>query len=107
VTDPIDESTENAACPLGTVFDVSSKREVYGPPNGSYRLFAGKDASCDFGRSSLKLEDADPDWSVLEPKEMQTLEEWFTFFRKRYNVVGMVTDMPATVRELVWRPAAE
>ncbi len=28
----------------GTVFDVSNKREVYGP-GGGYSIFAGKDAS--------------------------------------------------------------
>ncbi|KAG8904150.1 hypothetical protein FRB99_002167 [Tulasnella sp. 403] len=89
----------------GTVFDVTSKRDVYGPPSGSYRVFAGKDASRAFGLSSLKAEDAVPDWSTLEQKEKKTLDEWFTFFRKRYNVVGRVTDMPESVRGFVWTPS--
>lgn len=70
------------------MFDVTHKRDVYGPPKGSYRLFAGKDASRAFGMSSLKEEDAVPDWSTLEPKEKKVLDDWFSFFRKRYNVVG-------------------
>ncbi|KAG8864243.1 hypothetical protein FRB96_006064 [Tulasnella sp. 330] len=91
----------------GTIFDVTSKRDVYGPPTGSYRVFAGKDASKAFGLSSLKEEDADPDWSTLEPKYLKTLNEWYTFFRKRYNVVGRVVDMPEPVRHLVWPTATE
>jgi len=89
----------------GTVFDVTHKRDVYGPPNGSYRVFAGKDASKAFGLSSLKEEDADPDWSTLGEKEGKTLGEWFNFFRKRYNVVGRVVDMPPAVQRHVWIPA--
>lgn len=93
-------------CP-GTVFDVTSKRDVYGPPTGSYRVFAGKDASKAFGLSSLKEEDADPDWSTLEPKYLKTLNEWYAFFRKRYNVVGRVVGMPEPVRHLVWPTETE
>jgi len=88
----------------GTVFDVTRKRDVYGPPLGSYRVFAGKDASKAFGLSSLNEEDADPDWSTLEAKEMKVLEEWFAFFKKRYNVVGRVVDMPDSVKKHVWQP---
>ncbi|KAG8932473.1 hypothetical protein FRC02_001097 [Tulasnella sp. 418] len=86
----------------GTVFDVSHKRDVYGPPTGSYRIFAGKDASKAFGLSSLKPEDAVPDWSDLEPKDKKTLDEWHAFFKKRYNVVGRITDMPEPVKQYVW-----
>ncbi|KAG9000913.1 hypothetical protein FRB93_012518 [Tulasnella sp. JGI-2019a] len=91
----------------GTIFDVTSKREVYGPPNGAYRVFAGKDASKAFGLSSLKEEDADSDWSTLEPKELKTLNDWYSLFRKRYNVMGRVVDMPEPVRHLVWPTAAK
>ncbi|KAI9455255.1 cytochrome b5 [Lactarius psammicola] len=72
----------------GTVFDVSRKRETYGP-GGSYALFAGKDA--------LKPEDAVPDWSTLEDKDRKTLDDWHSFFTKRYAVVGRVVDLPAAV----------
>ncbi|KAG8740333.1 hypothetical protein FRC10_004476 [Ceratobasidium sp. 414] len=63
----------------GTVFDVSPKRDTYGP-GGSYALLAGKDASV--GKSSLKPEDAIPDYSTLEASEKQTLEQWHGFFSK-------------------------
>ena len=42
--------------------------------------------------SSLKEADAVPDWQDLEDKEKTVLDEWFTFFSKRYNVVGRVVD---------------
>lgn len=63
----------------GTVFDVSRKRETYGP-GGSYAVLAGKDGSRALGLSSLKTEDAVADWSVLEEKERKTLDDWYTFF---------------------------
>ncbi|KAG8699269.1 hypothetical protein FRC09_006718 [Ceratobasidium sp. 395] len=81
----------------GTVFDVSSKREMYGP-GGSYALLAGKDASVALGKSSLKPEDAVPDWSTLEESEKQTLEQWHGFFTKKYNIVGKVSDLPPPAR---------
>ncbi|CEL63193.1 putative steroid-binding protein 3 OS=Arabidopsis thaliana GN=MP3 PE=1 SV=1 [Rhizoctonia solani AG-1 IB] len=80
----------------GTVFDVTAKRDVYGP-GGSYSVFAGKDGSKGLGLSSLKAEDAVPDWSTLEEKERGVLNDWHAFFSKRYNVVGKVSDLPANV----------
>jgi membrane-associated progesterone receptor component len=32
-----------------------------------------------------------PEWEDLDDKEKQTLDDWMTFFSKRYNVVGIVT----------------
>ena len=63
----------------GTVFDVSSKRATYGP-GGSYHVFAGKDASRALGMSSLKVEDAVPDYSTLSPEDTKTLNDWHGFF---------------------------
>jgi membrane-associated progesterone receptor component len=77
----------------GTVFDVSNKREMYGPGAG-YGVFSGKDASKALGMSSLKPEDAVPDYSDLPEKEMKVLDDWYSFFSKRYNIVGRVTDHP-------------
>lgn len=73
----------------GVVFDVSAKREMYGPGK-SYNVFAGKDASCALGRSSLKKEDAHADYSQLNSEELKVLNDWDLFFRKRYNIVGKV-----------------
>jgi len=80
----------------GTIFDVSRKRETYGP-GGSYAVFAGKDGSRGLGLSSLKPEDAVPDWSTLEEKDRKTLNDWHAFFTQRYNVVGRVSDLPDAV----------
>ncbi|KAF9570288.1 hypothetical protein EC968_002007 [Mortierella alpina] len=71
----------------GKVFDVSSKKEMYGPGAG-YHCFAGKDASKALGKSSLKPEDCIADYSGLDEKEMKTLDDWVVFFEKRYPVVG-------------------
>ncbi|KAG9072002.1 hypothetical protein KI688_006221 [Linnemannia hyalina] len=71
----------------GSVFDVSTKKEMYGPGAG-YHCFAGKDASKALGKSSLKPEDCIADYSDLDEKELKTLDDWFIFFEKRYPIVG-------------------
>ncbi|KAI0743671.1 cytochrome b5-like heme/steroid binding domain-containing protein [Daedaleopsis nitida] len=78
----------------GTVFDVTRKADTYGAGK-SYNIFAGKDASRALGMSSLKLEDAVSDYSTLSEGDMKTLNDWFDFFTKRYNIVGKVIDLPA------------
>lgn len=40
--------------------------------------------------TSTKPEDAVPDWQDLSDKEKGVLNDWVTFFSKRYNVVGHV-----------------
>ncbi len=78
---------------LGTVFDVSHKREMYGP-GGSYHVFSGKDGSRGLGMSSLRVEDAVPDWSMLKDDQVKVLNQWYDFFVKRYNIVGRVVNLP-------------
>jgi hypothetical protein len=53
-------------------------------------VFAGKDASRALATSSLKPEDVNPEYSDLGDKEQGVLNDWFTFFSKRYNIVGKV-----------------
>ena len=53
-------------------------------------MFAGKDASRALGKTSTKLEDVSSDWKDLNDKEQGTLNDWVTFFSKRYNIVGRV-----------------
>lgn len=53
-------------------------------------MFAGKDASRALAKSSLKPSDCVPEWSDLPESEKKTLNDWFTFFSKRYNIVGIV-----------------
>ncbi|KAJ8494580.1 hypothetical protein ONZ45_g9723 [Pleurotus djamor] len=91
--DGSDESKPIYVAIKGTVFDVSHKKDVYGSGK-SYNLFAGKDASKALGMSSLKPEDAISDYSGLSDGDMNTLNEWHSFFSKRYNVVGKVIDLP-------------
>ncbi|KAI5474664.1 cytochrome b5 [Pseudohyphozyma bogoriensis] len=75
----------------GSIFDVSAKKEMYGP-GGGYHVFAGKDGSRGLGKSSLKPEDAVPDYSVLNESESGVLDDWVKYFTKRYNIVGKVVD---------------
>ncbi|KAH8724916.1 cytochrome b5-like heme/steroid binding domain-containing protein [Phaeosphaeriaceae sp. PMI808] len=70
----------------GDVFDVSGK-ETYAPGKG-YHVFAGKEPNRALGLSSLKPEDCISDYSTLSDKEKQVLDDWHTFFSKRYNIVG-------------------
>ena len=51
-------------------------------------VFAGKEPNRALGLSSLKPEDCIPDYSGLTDKEKQVLDDWHTFFTKRYNIVG-------------------
>lgn len=53
-------------------------------------VFAGKDASRALAQSTLKPEDCRPEWQDLPEKEKGVLQDWFTFFSKRYNIVGKV-----------------
>jgi hypothetical protein len=57
---------------------------------GVCAVFAGKDPSRALATSSLKPEDCVPEWSDLKDENKTVLSEWYTFFSKRYNVVGKV-----------------
>ncbi|KAJ1546651.1 hypothetical protein HK405_006951 [Cladochytrium tenue] len=71
----------------GTVFDVTKNRGMYAPGQG-YSVFAGKDASKALGMSSLKPEDCISDYSTLNEEELQTLNKWEAFYKKKYDIVG-------------------
>ncbi|GAA5821515.1 hypothetical protein JCM3770_001056 [Rhodotorula araucariae] len=75
----------------GRIYDVSAKRDMYGPGCG-YHVFVGKDASRGLGKSSLKPEDAVADYSTLTADESKVLDDWEKYFQKRYNIVGKVVD---------------
>jgi hypothetical protein len=53
-------------------------------------VFTGKDASRALALTSTKAEDVRPDWQDLDEKEKKTLDDWMTYFSKRYNIVGVV-----------------
>ncbi|KUJ15907.1 cytochrome b5 [Mollisia scopiformis] len=72
----------------GQVFDVTGNKAYL--PGGSYHVFAGHDASRALALTSTKAEDVRADWSDLGDKEKGVLNDWYTFFSKRYNIVGVV-----------------
>ncbi|PFH56137.1 hypothetical protein XA68_17014 [Ophiocordyceps unilateralis] len=72
----------------GKVYDVTGNKAYQ--PGGSYHVFAGNDASRALAKSSTKPEDVRADWKDLDEKEKGVLDDWITFFSKRYNVVGVV-----------------
>jgi hypothetical protein len=41
--------------------------------------------------SSLDPKDAVADYSSLTEAQMKTLDQWESFFEKRYNIVGQVS----------------
>ena len=53
-------------------------------------VFAGKDASRALAQSSLKAEECRPQWEDLPENQKGVLKDWYTFFSKRYNIVGKV-----------------
>ncbi|KAM0287486.1 hypothetical protein ACHAQH_000439 [Verticillium albo-atrum] len=83
--------TDGAKCYVaikGKVYDVTGNKAYQ--QGGSYNVFAGKDASRALGKTSTKAEDVRPEWQDLDDKEKSTLDDWNTYFSKRYNVVGYV-----------------
>ncbi|KAJ4133611.1 hypothetical protein NW768_005199 [Fusarium equiseti] len=84
-------ATEGGKCYVaikGKVYDVTGNKAYL--PGASYNVFAGKDASRALAKSSTKPEDALPEWKDLDDKEKGVLNDWITFFSKRYNIVGVV-----------------
>ncbi|CAK5283433.1 unnamed protein product [Mycena citricolor] len=94
-----DESKPIYVSVKGTVFDVTRKAEVYGLGR-SYNVFAGKDPSKGMGMSSLKEEDALPDYSGLNEADRGVLDDWYNFFTLRYDIVGKVVDHPQVLAPL-------
>ncbi|TGJ80352.1 hypothetical protein E0Z10_g8415 [Xylaria hypoxylon] len=73
---------------LGKVYDVSGNKAYR--EGGSYNVFAGKDASRALAKSSKEPDDVQPEWRDLDQEKQGVLNDWITFFSKRYNIVGVV-----------------
>jgi membrane-associated progesterone receptor component len=58
--------------------------------NAPPAVFAGHDASRALAKTSTSADDVSPDWYDLPEKEKGVLNDWNTFFSKRYNIVGVV-----------------
>uniref|UniRef100_A0A5S6PZU7 Cytochrome b5 heme-binding domain-containing protein n=1 Tax=Trichuris muris TaxID=70415 RepID=A0A5S6PZU7_TRIMR len=74
----------------GKVYDVTSKRQLYGP-GGPYGLFAGRDASrclAKFSTDASLLKNEHDDLSDLTSSEMNVLMEWAIQFEQLYPCVG-------------------
>ncbi|KAL5400062.1 hypothetical protein PMIN06_001050 [Paraphaeosphaeria minitans] len=72
----------------GDVFDVSGK-DTYAPGK-NYHVFTGKEPNRALGLSSLEPKDCISDYSDLAEDKLQVLNDWHTFFSKRYNIVGLL-----------------
>ena len=76
----------------GSVFDVSASRAMYGP-GGGYEFLGGKDASRALGKMSLDPADVKGDpvrIDDLSGHELDTLDDWFFKFKKKYPLVGLL-----------------
>jgi hypothetical protein len=63
-------------------------------PGGSYNLFAGRDASRAYAKSSLEKEDVERrDVADLSPHERDTMYEWYSLFQAKYPVVGKLVEV--------------
>ncbi|KAF4438492.1 putative DAP1 Damage response protein [Fusarium austroafricanum] len=85
---PKDDIISREELAKANVYDVTGNKAYL--PGASYNVFAGKDASRALGKTSTKPEDVRPEWHDLDEKEKGVLNDWITFFSKRYNVVGVV-----------------
>ncbi|KAI0873205.1 cytochrome b5-like heme/steroid binding domain-containing protein [Hypoxylon argillaceum] len=72
----------------GKVYDVTGNK-MY-EKGGNYHVFVGKDASRALAKSSKEAEDVLPEWEDLDDAKKGVLNDWITFFSKRYNIVGHV-----------------
>lgn len=82
----------------GYVYDVTANAKNYSVGK-AYHELVGKDASRFLGLNKLKLPAdlsrtavATWDTSDFDEKQTQSLEKWVAFFKKRYNIVGVVVD---------------
>ncbi|KAJ0394679.1 hypothetical protein P43SY_004162 [Pythium insidiosum] len=77
----------------GVIYDVTANGWDHYGPDGTYSLFAGRDASVALARMSLDpevLDDANLD--ELTEEERKTLADWSTRFQQKYSVVGKLLD---------------
>ena len=73
----------------GTVYDVTSGRDFYGPGVG-YSVFAGRDATRSLGKMQISFEECNAGWDNLDETHMKTMLEWEAKYKTKYPVVGTV-----------------
>ncbi|CDJ44337.1 cytochrome b5-like Heme/Steroid binding domain containing protein, putative [Eimeria tenella] len=77
----------------GLVFDVSVNGKTFYGKNGSYHIFAGKDATVALARMSFdeKLLNSPPStWESLTESEKESLQSWLQRFKSKYSLVAVV-----------------
>ena len=72
----------------GVVFDMSSASNFYGPPEGPYCIFAGRDASVALAKTQVNASLLDMPITDLTPEEHNTLNEWFAKYVEKYPQIG-------------------
>jgi len=72
----------------GHVYDVSSKRHIYGR-GGDYGFFAGRDATRAFATGCFTTECLRSDTDGLTDAQQRELERWEQFYQKNYPLVGL------------------
>ncbi|XP_050438826.1 membrane-associated progesterone receptor component 1 [Adelges cooleyi] len=71
----------------GKVFDVTKGKHFYGP-GGVYSTFGGHDASRGLATFSVSGKDEYDDLSDLNSLELESMLEWETQFKEKYDYVG-------------------
>lgn len=72
---------------LGTVYDVSSGKDHYGP-GGGYHFFAGRDGTRGYLTGDFTEAGLTDDLSDLSVDLFSSLADWRTFYEESYPVVG-------------------
>ncbi|KAL3785523.1 hypothetical protein ACHAWO_001468 [Cyclotella atomus] len=77
---------------LGKVYDVTTGMAYYGPKSGSYRFYAGKDASPCFSSGKNNAEGAAEALEEWEGKKLLAVLEWSEFYEKHetYKYLGLL-----------------
>jgi membrane-associated progesterone receptor component len=72
---------------LGTVFDVTSGADFYGPGAG-YGVFAGKEVTRPLAKMAIADAEANAGWGNLNEEQRGIVQDWFNKYKAKYPVVG-------------------
>ena len=77
---------------LGKVYDVTTGEDFYGEEKGSYKYYAGRDASPCFSSGKNNAEGADEKLEEWEDKKLMSVYEWSTFYEdhETYKYLGIL-----------------
>lgn len=77
---------------LGKVYDVTTGMAYYGPESGSYKFYAGRDASPCFSSGKNNAEGAAEALEEWEGKKLLAILEWSEFYEKHetYEYLGLL-----------------